>query len=106
MKLARLSFDDSVTIFAGRETGGGEARQDHRDSAFAAADGWVLEWLPDSEQFRVWREGMPEPTTLGGYGYSFERMPDAPAFVGDPFGGTAAQADAGVNVKAIARRRR
>lgn len=88
VKLARLSFDDTVTVFLGRDIGAG-VRQDHRDSSFSAKDGWDLTFFPEEGRFSIVCEGMREPTYVSGYGYSYElaEAPTAaPVFVNSPFG--------------------
>jgi len=77
MKLAKLTFDDTVTIYLGKDVGGGDAHQDLRYSSFRADDGWELDELAPGV-FSVFRDGMTRPTMLGGYGYSYETLP-APA---------------------------
>ncbi len=79
MKLARLTLDDIVVIPDGRDCGGGMRNVDLRESSFRAEDGWdIRQTLPG--EFTVYREGMAEPITIGGYGYTYKRMPpEAPA---------------------------
>lgn len=72
MKIVSLHLDDMVVISLGKSVGTDQARVDLRDSSFHAADGWdIRETLPGV--FSLVCEGMPEPVTVGGYGYSYVR---------------------------------
>lgn len=73
MRLASLWLDDIVVVADGRELGG-DHRSDLRDASFHASEGWeIRETLPGV--FSLQREGMSEPVTIGGYGYSYVRAP-------------------------------
>ncbi len=82
MKLVALYLDDVVVVPKGKSTGEGEPRQDLRATSFHADDGWQIEELP-GDRFRLQCKGMPDPVTVGGYGYTFieERatVPSLPA---------------------------
>jgi hypothetical protein len=79
MKLAAVYFDDTVCIPGGKDVGGGASRQDLRESTFSAADGWSIHLRaqpargdgPVAVYFELWREGMPAPAFVGGYGFTF-----------------------------------
>lgn len=68
MKLAFLCFDDMVVVPGWTRTLGGSSIA--TESRFTAADGWTLERLGDM-RFRVWREDMPAPVVIEGYGASY-----------------------------------
>lgn len=80
MRLASIYFDDTVCIPGGKDVGGGLARQDLRDSAFHAADGWSIEMLRDTMYvtFRIKCEGMTEAALIGGYGYTAVPAAESP----------------------------
>jgi hypothetical protein len=70
-----VHFSGAVTIPGGADYGAGAPRGDLRDQSFAAADGWdIREVLPGV--FSLHRAGMPEPCTVGGYGYSVVTAPN------------------------------
>lgn len=77
IKLAAVTFDDIVVIPLGKDVGGGLARQDLRESSFRAEDGWriglttVFRSISSSVVFEIWREGMPRPAFVGGYGHTY-----------------------------------
>lgn len=75
-----VHFDGAVTVPGGANYGEGAPRGDLRDQSFAAADGWdIREVLPGV--FSLSREGMSEPVTVGGYGYSYITAPTPEAGV-------------------------
>lgn len=82
MKLDALVFDDTVTVFAGKDVGGGLSRQDLRESSFRAEDGWSLLRL-EKGVYSIHRDGMPKATIAEGYGASYLEA-DAPVVVEQP----------------------
>lgn len=81
MKLASVYFDDIVVIPGGKDNGSGEGLQPLRESSFHAADGWSITMLtaPAGVSFSLFREGMPAPVTVGGYGFSYVAASEEPA---------------------------
>jgi len=72
MRLKSLCFDDIVVIDGPITVAGGPPGI--REQRFHIDDGWdIRETLPGI--FTLCRDDMTEPVTIGGYGYSYVRMP-------------------------------
>jgi hypothetical protein len=70
--IAILHLDDHVVIPMGRKLGE-DTLGELRSSSFMASDGWeIRETLPGV--FSLTSAWLPEPVTIGGYGYSYTTM--------------------------------
>lgn len=81
MKLRELHLDIAVVVPGAKNIAGGVNRI--TEQAFHVEDGWDLrETLPGV--FSISREDMAEPVTVGGYGYTYVRMPEEAAPAEEP----------------------
>lgn len=81
MKLAALYFDDQVVIPGYVAVSGGTSQ--YRDTTFHADEGWDIQRV-ERGVFRIWREGMPAPVMLEGYGASWVEMPESSSPAAEP----------------------
>jgi hypothetical protein len=68
VKLKSLYFDDQVVVPGYESISGGSTQ--FREIAFTAEEGWELH-AEAPGLFRIWRQEMPCPVMVGGYGYSY-----------------------------------
>lgn len=75
MKLSVLHLSQPVVISLGKETGGGEARQDLRESSFSELEGWFLSYDRAASEFSIFRHGMPAYVRVVGVAASYVEVP-------------------------------
>jgi hypothetical protein len=72
--IGSIYFDDIIVVPEGQRLGPTQAPTTLREQSFHAAEGWTIqETLPGT--FTLQREGMSGPVTVGGYGFTYTKLP-------------------------------